>query len=75
MNGPRIVCAGCGEPTTEFKPICDKCLTATGETPRAFCALCEAGLVVDKVGVHTTRNGGYAGKCTAVSIAGDACKS
>jgi hypothetical protein len=31
----------------------------------AYCALCDAGLVVDKLGQHTTKAGGYAGKCTA----------
>lgn len=27
MNGPFLVCAGCGAPTTMFKPVCDVCLT------------------------------------------------
>lgn len=26
MNGPGLVCAGCGEPTTLFKPVCDDCM-------------------------------------------------
>jgi len=31
MNGPQLVCAGCGEPTTMFKPICDSCAGSMGE--------------------------------------------
>lgn len=26
MSGPRIVCAGCGYPTTLYKPVCDDCV-------------------------------------------------
>lgn len=48
MNGPRPICAGCEKPTTWHKPICDDCLIAAGETPRPYCALCDAvGLKVD----------------------------
>lgn len=32
MNGPGLVCAGCGKPTTLFKPVCDICLSMTGDT-------------------------------------------
>lgn len=31
MNGPQLVCAGCNEPTTLFKPICDNCLQMAGQ--------------------------------------------
>lgn len=67
MRGPGLVCAGCQKPTTIFKPICDACLIAAGETPRAFCALCEVGLRTDGHGMHQTKTGGYAGKCTALN--------
>lgn len=68
MRGPGVVCAGCGEPTTLFKPVCDNCLIAAGETPRPYCALCEAGLGTDKHGYyHLTKTGGYAGKCAAMT--------
>lgn len=30
MNGPRIVCAGCGAETALFKPICDSCSKVAG---------------------------------------------
>jgi hypothetical protein len=26
MNGPKIVCAGCGEETAMMKPVCDRCM-------------------------------------------------
>ena len=66
MNGPRPICAGCGCLTTLERPICDDCFEASGGTMTAYCALCEAGLAVDKFGQHTTKTGGYAGKCVAV---------
>lgn len=28
MSGPGIVCAGCGQPTSWFKPVCDECAGA-----------------------------------------------
>lgn len=68
MNGPRVVCFGCGEPTSLSKPICDRCRGLTGvpdSKPEPYCALCERGLPVDKWGLHTSTGGGYAGKCTA----------
>lgn len=67
MNGPNVVCAGCGKPTTLNKPVCDRCLM--GITPGAsFCELCAAGLPTDKHGYyHLTKTGGYAGKCAAMT--------
>lgn len=66
VNGPNPICAGCGEPMKVWgKPICDDCLIATGVEPVEFCALCETGLKTDKHGLHLTKAGGYAGKCTA----------
>jgi hypothetical protein len=67
MNGPRLVCGACNEPTTMFKPICDKCLRAVGVEPRPFCALCEVGLPVNDQGMHQTRTGGHAGRCEGVN--------
>lgn len=72
MNGPGLVCAGCGNPASPTKPICDACLRATGQEPRKFCALCERALnrnsdvaAADNFGIHRTVSGGYAGKCEA----------
>jgi hypothetical protein len=31
MNGPELVCAGCGHLTTLFKPVCDRCMAAAGQ--------------------------------------------
>lgn len=66
MRGPGVVCFGCGKPTRLSKPVCDTCRGIAG-TPEAgpYCPLCEAGLAVDKFGQHTTKTGGYAGKCAA----------
>ena len=35
------------------------------------CPLCEAGLPIGRPGMHVTREGGHAGKCSAPSIDGD----
>ena len=71
MNGPNVVCAGCREPTTLNKPVCDRCLGVAIGTPVERCPLCEAGLATDKHGYyHLTKTGGYAGKCSAASIDG-----
>lgn len=70
MNGPQLVCAGCQKPTTLTKPVCDDCMRAAGVEPVAHCVLCEAALYRDSAvlpaerGVHKTRGGGYAGRCT-----------
>lgn len=43
MNGPSLVCAGCNQPTTIFKPVCDTCLAYSGcvdmagKTPEPLC--------------------------------------
>lgn len=65
MNGPRILCAGCGEPTRGINAICDKCMTPPGESgpPVDRCTLCERGYKRDKWGQHTNKHGGYVGKC------------
>lgn len=72
MNGPRIVCAGCGEPTSLYKPVCDDCRALHDEVAAGFgveryCVLCEQGLSVEH-GMHKTKTGGHAGRCTASSI-------
>jgi len=49
-------------------------MRAAGETPLEYCALCESAMLLantqiqraDKFGIHYTKTGGYAGKCTAV---------
>lgn len=67
MNGPQIVCAGCGAPTSIYAPLCKQCahnyVELVGEIPS--CALCDSGLTVDRHGIHTTKTGGYAGLCSA----------
>lgn len=65
MNGPRILCAGCGRPTTGINAICDRCMTVGVESgpPVERCGLCERGYARDKWGLHTTKTGGYVGKC------------
>lgn len=76
MNGPRLICAACGDTTTINKPICDACVRAAGGTPVEYCSLCESSvmlvnspiLAADKFGVHHTKAGGYAGKCTALTV-------
>ena len=68
MNGPQVVCAGCGTPTSINKPICIDCLGEWGPVvPIDLCALCQGGLALDRGGLHYNREGGYAGKCTANS--------
>ena len=41
MTGPQLVCAGCGKPTTLFKPVCDDC--AGPSMIRALDLFCGAG--------------------------------
>lgn len=78
MNGPQVVCAGCGAPTSIYAPLCKECarnyVELVGEIPT--CVLCESRewpinsttvLPADKFGIHYTATGGYAGKCTAMS--------
>lgn len=68
MNGPNPICAGCGELMKVWgKPLCDKCMCVAGMEPTEYCALCEAGLKTDKHGLHLTKAGGYAGKCTSLT--------
>jgi len=78
-SGPSLVCAGCGEPTTLNKPVCDRCVFLGGGTPApSFCALCETALNMknspvlpaDEYGIHKTSSGGYAGKCVAIAAEG-----
>ena len=64
MTGPRLLCFGCQQETTMYKPICDDCLRASGVEPKPFCRLCFAGLRVE-YGLHYTADGGYAGRCAA----------
>lgn len=77
MNGPNVVCAGCGAPTGLFAPLCKDCarnyVELVGEIPT--CPLCDSMgwpihapiLPADKFGIHYTKAGGYAGKCSAAS--------
>lgn len=73
MNGPRIVCAGCGSPTKGLASFCDNCLNtlramgAAGprvDTQGEHCLLCEVGNKANRRGLHLTSSGGYMGKCT-----------
>lgn len=65
MNGPRILCVGCGALTAGINAICDACMTVDNVAPPYVCLLCERGYTRDRWGCHTTATGGYAGKCTA----------
>lgn len=74
-NGPQLVCAGCGDPTTLHKPICDACLQIydSGSWRKLglpSCALCVAGLQRSEHGQHLTARGGYAGPCEAFESRG-----
>lgn len=76
MNGPQVVCAACGAPTSIYAPLCKECarnyVDIVGDIPS--CILCESMgwpmkadiLPADKFGIHYTKAGGYAGKCTSV---------
>lgn len=64
MNGPRIVCAGCGSPTSGINAICDGCMGADSGPPVTRCLLCEGGNKANRWGLHLTASGGYMGKCT-----------
>lgn len=46
MNGPGLVCAGCNQPTTLFKPVCDSCLRMAGQQP-GTATLCKHDWVGD----------------------------
>jgi len=63
MNGPRIVCAGCGVPVKGIGPFCDNCMGAQSGPPVERCELCEQGYAKDLWGCHTTARGGFVGKC------------
>ena len=67
MNGPKVVCAGCGIEIRVGPPLCPECAARwRGELPEVRCSLCDEGLPTDKHGYyHLTKTGGYAGKCTA----------
>lgn len=64
MNGPNVVCAGCGSPTGIYKPFCDDCarfyVNECGTMP--FCVLCHKGFPLEH-GMHKTPSGGHAGRC------------
>jgi predicted amidophosphoribosyltransferase len=68
VNGPNIVCMGCGARTSLYKPFCDDCarffVTEVGVMP--FCVLCHQGYPVEH-GMHKTKTGGHAGRCVATS--------
>lgn len=70
MNGPQVVCMGCGSPTSLYKSFCDDCaaffVNEIGCMP--FCVLCHAGFAVEH-GMHKTKTGGYAGPCALTSSA------
>lgn len=64
MSG-GLICAGCQEPTTLGKPVCDRCLgigSLNNERERD-CVLCFARGLTLKDGLHYNKQGGYAGKC------------
>lgn len=67
VSSPTLVCAGCGQPTGLYRPICDDCIRLTGGTPAPVCMLCESGLTKDKHGQHVTKTGGYAGRCLQIN--------
>lgn len=64
MNGPNVVCAACGAPTSIYAPLCKECASnyveLVGKIPS--CHLCDGGFALE-AGIHTTRSGGYAGQC------------
>jgi molybdenum cofactor biosynthesis enzyme MoaA len=64
MNGPNVVCIACGSVTSVHKPFCDDCarffVAEVGHMP--FCVLCHEGYPLQH-GMHTTKTGGYAGRC------------
>jgi len=66
-DGPKPICAGCGVLMTTFgQPMCGECTRMiTCAQPEQYCSLClsSAGLTL-KGGLHYTKDGGYAGKCT-----------
>ena len=68
MNGPQVVCIGCGSPTGLNKPFCDDCAkffaNEVGCVP--FCVLCHAGYPLEN-GMHKTKEGGHAGRCYSVT--------
>lgn len=77
MNGPQIVCAGCGAPTSLGAPVCLKCAAGILNADNV-CPLCNSALYgepkikpADRFGIHYTVNGGYAGKCSAVAVEKD----
>jgi predicted amidophosphoribosyltransferase len=71
MNGPKVVCAGCGSETTVKQPICNRCLGLSEDFPEPVCPLCDEALALDKTGnYHLTQSGGYAGKCLAAGYLG-----
>lgn len=64
MNGPQPICAGCGTATTLFKPVCDDCIRASGQTP-INCVFCLSGHYPEiRHGLHYNDAGGYVGKCS-----------
>lgn len=74
MNGPKLVCAGCAAPTSLGKPVCDDCMGLFAEIGHPVCPLCNSSLYgepkvqpADKFGIHYTKAGGYAGRCSATS--------
>lgn len=68
MNGPRLVCAGCGDPTSLGKPVCDDCMGLMAEVGHPICPLCERGFELTH-GLHTNKDGGYVGRCSHTSLA------
>lgn len=62
-EGPRILCVGCGRPTTGINAICDGCMGGDSGPPVVHCLLCERGYACNKWGCHTNATGGYVGKC------------
>jgi hypothetical protein len=65
MNGPQVVCACCGAPTSIYAPLCEECarnyVALVGEIPS--CELCREGFPLEH-GMHKTKSGGHAGRCS-----------
>lgn len=66
MNGPQVVCAGCGAATGLYAPLCDQCahnyVELVDEVPD--CMLCNQGTARDSTGLlHLNTRGGYMAKC------------
>ncbi len=71
MKGPKVICAACDCPTSIHTPLCADCQVLMAEVRHPFCSLCErafysmSDVLPPEHGIHKTRKGGHAGRCTA----------